>query len=168
LAVASREASARGQVATGTREPRNHRVLTRETSSCHRPLEIYMHIAARAGSAGRRWGERVGAPSTSVSLVRPRMSDTRSADRCVRLVRNLNIATATASSSGLDLGLRVTPCARVNGGAGGCPVTAWRGGAGEPGVPRREAPPGGSRVRSLNARTTNETKFRAKVTHCRE
>lgn len=33
--------SARGQVATRTREPRYHRVLTRETSSCHRDIHIH-------------------------------------------------------------------------------------------------------------------------------
>lgn len=80
--------------------------------------DIHTHVAPWGlGSMARRRPATRGkrAPSKSASLARE-VSDMRGTDRCVRLVRNLNIATASRR------GDRVTPCVNGSAGDAGCPV----------------------------------------------
>lgn len=76
LAVASREPAREDRWRRRTREPRNHRVLTRETSSCHRADRRDIHTRCFWGLGSIAGKPAAGAPSKSASLAWG-MSDTR-------------------------------------------------------------------------------------------
>lgn len=88
-------ASARGQVATknqGTSEPPSSHARNLQLPPSRPRRYTYTRCFWGLGSIAGK--PAAGAPSKSASLARG-MSDTRGPDRCVRLVRNLNITTVS-------------------------------------------------------------------------